>query len=280
MLSEFRYIYLFFLLVVNSAQAQLLAPVVGHYQGKSAQGMAIYGDVAYLLNEGGHCRALDLVSSQILYEFDLASSGNQMHAATACFGKERIKTNDIPVMYVAEFEGKSRCFVENIFGGRSSLVQTIEAMENGKNYIIQCWVVDTTHNTLYAVSGERVLDDNGRCPVVIRQYRLPRLSEGAYVRLTERDKQSQFILDFLNCLQGAAIRNDVMCIATGFQQSLSRSPRGKRSLKIIDLKRKKLKKEIDLTFVTTNEPEGFDFWEEKALLFCGQEGGIYEIRYK
>ena len=43
---------------------QLIYPVVGTYQGKSAQGMAIWGEDAYLFNNGGHCRVFDLKSKE------------------------------------------------------------------------------------------------------------------------------------------------------------------------------------------------------------------------
>ena len=42
------------------AYTQLRYPVVGTYKGKSAQGMAIWKNNAYIFNDGGHCRVLDL----------------------------------------------------------------------------------------------------------------------------------------------------------------------------------------------------------------------------
>lgn len=274
-------ILLFFLLCIPSwTIAQLRYPVVGAYMGKSAQGMAICKNMAYLFNNGGHCRVLNLNSGIIIREFDLASSGKKMHVATACFGIERYLDNQIPFLYAAEYEGRSRCFVEAVTGETSILVQTIEAKEKGKNYRIQCWLVDNEKKFLYSVSGKQVIDSLGKCPVVIRKYRLPLVAEGKYILLTEQDKQDEFTLDFQNCLQGAVIRKGKMYIATGFQQSRYENPRGKRSLKVIDLNKTKIMKEIDLTYVTTNEPEGLDFFGNKLLMFCGQEGGIYELKYK
>ena len=261
------------------AEAQLRYPIVGTYKGKSAQGMAICGDKAFLFNDGGHCRVLNLKSGIFESEFDLASSENKPHVATACFGNEILENGNYPLLYVAEFVGKSRCFVECINNDSSVLVQTIEAKDNGKNYRIQCWLVDNSSNHLYSVSGKQTVDSMGRCPVVIRKYRLPLVSEGDYILLTEQDKREQFELDFPNCLQGATIRNGKMYVATGFQQSQWHNPRGRRSLKVIDLKKKKVVKDIDLTYITTNEPEGFDFHGRNALLFCGQEGGIYKINH-
>lgn len=262
-------------LYVNS---QLLYAVVGTYKGKSAQGMAIWKNKACLFNNGGHCRILNLQTGIVEREFNLGSSGENMHVATACFGKTKMPDSEFPLLYVAEFTGKSRCFVESINGSNiSNVVQVIEAKERGKNYRIQCWLVDSTDNSIYSVSGESQVDSVGNCPVIVRKYRLPLISEGKEILLTEKDKQVQFKLNFANCLQGAAIRHGYMYIATGFQASQHLSPRGQRTLKIIDLEKKKITKEIDLTHLTTNEPEGFDFYGNQALVFCGQEGGIYQI---
>lgn len=259
---------------VNS---QLLYPIAGTYQGKSAQGMAIWNDKAFLFNNGGHCRILDLKKGIIEHEFNLGSSNKNMHVATACFGKQKMTDSEYPLLYVAEFTGKSRCFVETIKDDTSNVVQVIEAKEYGKNYRIQCWLVDSTDNSLYSVSGETQIDSLGNCPVLIRKYRLPLMSEGKEILLTEKDKKVQFQLNFANCLQGAAIRQGYMYIATGFQASQYMNPRGQRSLKVIDLEKKQIIKEIDLTHLTTNEPEGFDFYGNQALVYCGQEGGIYQI---
>ena len=273
-------ILLFFLLCIPSwTIAQLRYPVVGAYMGKTAQDMAICKNMAYLFNNGGHCRVLNLNLGIIIREFDLASSGKNMHVATACFGIEKHKNDTIPCLYVAEYTGRSRCFVESVSGDSAILVQTIEAVEKDKNYRIQCWLVDCKKKSLYSVSGRRSVDSLGKCPVIIRRYPLPLLSDGNKILLTEKNKQDEFLLDFPNCLQGAVIRNGLMYIATGFQQSRYKNPRGNRSLKVIDLAKKKIVKEVDLTYITTNEPEGFDFYDDKALLFCGQQGGIYEIEY-
>ncbi len=257
--------------------SQLRYPIVGAYKKMSAQSMAIWGNNAYLLNKGGYCRILSLVSGDIENEFFLKSSCKTNHSASVCFGNEYIERGNTPVMYIAEYEGKSRCYVESIDRDSSSLVQTIEIIENNRNYRIQCLLVDKVHNFLYAVSGKAKIDTLGVCPVCVRKYRLPKLNEGVFIVLSEKDKIDQFVLNFPYALQDGTIRDDYMYIVTGFQQSLANNPRAKRTLVIIDLNTKSIAKCIDLTYVTTNEPEGFDFYGDKALMFCGQEGGIYEI---
>lgn len=36
----------------------------------------------------------------------------------------------------------------------------------------------------------------------------------------------------------------------------------------------------NLSYLTTNEPEDMDFYKGNALLYCGQEGGIYKLKLK
>lgn len=50
-----------------------------------------------------------------------------------------------------------------------------------------------------------------------------------------------------------------------------------RILQVIDLEKKVICNQIDLTYITTNEPEDVDFYDNKLLLYCGQQGGIYDI---
>ena len=276
-----RFVIIVFLLVLQTqAMAQLRYPIVGKYKGKSAQGMAIWNDEAFLFNDGGHCRVLDLKSGKILREFNLKSSGNNMHVATACFRTNGVENGSFPLLYVAEFTGKSRCFIEDVISDSSKIIQVIEAKEKGENYRIQCWLVDDKDCFLYSVSGSQKADSSGKWPVVIRKYRLPIISEGKELLLTELDKYGEFFLDFPNCLQGGTIRDGRMFLVTGFQQSRHSSPRGKRALKIIDLKNGSIVNDVDLTGVTTNEPEGLDFYGDRLLMYCGQEGGIYELEWK
>ena len=54
--------FLLFLLVrkeTSIVKGNLAYPIVGTYKGKSAQGMAIWQNYAYLFNDGGHCRVLN-----------------------------------------------------------------------------------------------------------------------------------------------------------------------------------------------------------------------------
>ena len=51
-----------------------------------------------------------------------------------------------------------------------------------------------------------------------------------------------------------------------------------RMVVVVDLKKKKVVNTIDINLLTTNEPEGIDFYRNKCLLFCGQTGGVYRVK--
>ena len=72
----------------------------------------------------------------------------------------------------------------------------------------------------------------------------------------------------------------MMYIVTGLPETASHRRNSKRAIHVIDLEKKELVKTIDLTYVTTNEPEDIDFYNGKCLLYCGQNGGIYEVDLK
>lgn len=277
-IMKFFFMFLFLQIIVANVHAQLRYPIVGNYKGRGAQGMAIYGDNAFLMSDGGLCRVYNLASKKQEREFALASSSPKNHVNNVCFGPDHYKGNVLPLIYVSECNNPFRCFVENITADSCELIQTIEV----KNHeVIIDWVVDCKSRKLYSISrtGE-VIDDAGNCVCNIKKYRLPSVNEGNSVVLSEQDVIDQFSVIFPNILQGCKIRNNMMYLVTGFQESLSHRVDACRSLKVIDLKLKRLRKESDLTYITTNEPEDIDFYKGYCLMYCGQEGGLYEINYR
>lgn len=275
---RFLLVLLLFLSSVFS-QAQLLYPVDGRYNKKSAQGMAIYGNTAYLMNDGGGCRLLDLKTGKIVKQLQLASSVENPHVNNACFGTELISNGQIPLLYISECrKEKYRCFVESL-GDDFKLRQTIIATKRGKIERVLTWVVDGHNSSIYAVTrGSQKLDSLGTVKNTFTKYRLPPLEEGSEIVLTESDKQSSFTVSFPNILQGAKIKDGNLYMLTGLQQTQCERLDSKRALYIINLEAGKLINTVDLTYVTTNEPEDIDFYDGKCLLYCGQEGGIFEIK--
>lgn len=271
--------FLIFVIVAINGFAQLRYPVVGTYQSKSAQGMAIYGNDAFLMNDGGGCRQLDLKTGKIKRQLKLACASKNPHVNNACFGVEKYGNNHFPAIYISECrEGGFHCFVENL-DSVPVLLQTIHAIDDNKIVRAINWVVDTKQCVLYAFTRvEKHLDSKGSVRNTITKYRLPKLEEGNAVILTEKDKIDSFDIIIPNILQGCKIKGNNVYLVTGLEQSLSHRMDSQRAIQVIDLKKKKLLKSIDLTFLTTNEPEDIDFYKGKGLIYCGQEGGIYEIK--
>lgn len=277
MIERFFYFLIFVIVAINGC-AQMRYPVVGTYQSKSAQGMAIYGDEAFLMNDGGQCRQLNLKTGLVTRQFKLACAPSNPHVNNACFGVEKMENSKIPVIYISECrEGGFHCFVERL-DSVPVLVQTILAKNGDKTVRAINWIVDAKQDALYVVTRvEKHLDSKGSVRNTITKYRLPHLEEGSTVVLTENDVRERFDVVFPNILQGCKIKGNYLYQLTGLQQSQSHRKDSKRSIQVIDLRKKRLAKTIDLTYLTTNEPEDIDFYKDKCLIYCGQEGGLYEI---
>lgn len=282
MQNKFRIILVWvsFLFGSYPLSAQPQYSVQGAYKGKSAQGMAIYGDNAYLLNNEGTCRIYNLKNKEVRAALSLGSAGKHNHANCASFGVEHYAGNKkLPVMYVAECTSPNyRCFVENIEDGRAELVQTIQYVADGKAQIVQTWVVDRKKKHIYAIRRQKMGKAKPYTELhEITKFKLPRLSRGAEVKLTSEDMEDCFLVYFPNVLQGATIRGRYLYLPVGFQNMKVKKPEGDRALVVIDLKKKKIAKTIDLTNLTEDEPEDADFYKKELMLYCGQSGGIYVL---
>lgn len=261
------------------SDAQLIYPVVGYYKGRSAQDMAIYGDNAYLMSDGGLYRIFNLKTGELERDGYLASSGKNTHINCVCFGAEYPDGANIPYLYVSETIKPHRCFVENVYGN-AVLVQTIEAVENGKIYSNFGWLVDREDGSLYGLNSfwHHYIDEIGNIRTIITKYRLPKVNEGKKVVLSEKDIIDRYDVLFTSSMQGAAIHKGKLYVATGLWESDKNTQETRRIIVVVDLKKKRKVKEIDVNLLTTNEPEGIDFYKSNCLLFCGQTGGIYRVK--
>ena len=267
-------------LVVPPIGAQLLYPIIGTYYGKSAQDMAIYGDRAYLMNDGGHCRVLNLETGNVDKEFDLACSNKNTHINNVCFGIESFDGHVLPVIYASETNRPYQCFVEDISGDKPVLLQTIQAEEKGKSYSNYNWVVDKDNEFLYGLNcyWHQYIDKVGNIRTTVTKYRLPKLNEGANVVLSEKDVPERFDVFFANAMQGTTIRKGKLYIASGMQEKEENNTETERAIIVVDLKKKRIVKKVNINLMMTNEPEGIDFHKNKCMLFCGQTGGVYRVR--
>lgn len=255
----------------------MLFPVVGKYKNESAQSMAIWKGKAYLFNNGGYCRVVNLENGDTEQFLSLGSQDMSPHMNSACFGSEMSKKSVVPYLYVAETRTPYRCFVECIQDTTSVVVQTIYPVSQGKPIKVTSWGVDKENGFIYALA--RVNSKKKDSDIIrIKKYNLPEIGSGSVIHLSEKDIIDSFVVRFASALQDVCIKNGHLYISSGFQQSSSNDYYKHRAVQIIDLLKKEIKKSIDLTCVTTNEPEGVDFWGDRLLIFAGQNGGIYEVK--
>ena len=64
-----------------------------------------------------------------------------------------------------------------------------------------------------------------------------------------------------------------------FPESETRKDRD-RAVIVVDLEKKHIERVIDINNEVLEEPEDVDFYKGKLLLYCGQEGGLYNIPLK
>lgn len=279
------YSLLFLLLITISSQAQKnkLYSFPGLYKHKSAQGMAIHKNFAFLLNDGGYCRIYDLKKNKLISEFDLASTDKSNHANCASFGVEYPKGNKkFPAIYISECYGKCRCFVESIGLKGSMLIQTLQVKTKGREQYSNNWFVDKRQKYIYTINGStREIDSIGTKKYLITKFPLPPL-DSANVIFTEEDILDQFEVSFPNLLQGGTIRKNYLYLPVG-QPDIpvlrTRKDR-RRAIIVINLNTKQIEKTIDIEREVSDEPEDIDFYGKNMLLYCGQNGGLFKISEK
>ena len=276
--------FIFFLLFFSfccSCQnhAQLAYKVVGTYKGKTAQGMAIYNDTAYIFSDGGHFRVYDLKSSKVIRELNLESSANSCHVNSACFGN-KFKDNNVPLIYITEYQGQRRCFVENIKNDQSELIQSIKFEMDDDPVFVRNWSVDADNNYIYALYTTSMDKKNKKVCNRIAKFHLPDPFEKKDVVLTKIDVIDSFDIYFHNGIQGGKIKDGYWYISSGLQETANDKFDSDRAIIVVDLENKKIDRIIDLSLVSMNEPEDIDFYDDGMLLFCGQTGGLYFLNYK
>ena len=253
----------------------------GVHTGQTEQGMDVFGDKAYLLYNTGICRIFDLLSEKIDSEFLLASASKTNHANCASFGKEFYEGNNVPVLYVSECSSPYRCFVENIRNGKSQIVQTIFAFENEHPKLVHDWIVAKKGYFLYTFTRLGSIISNGTVLHSINKYRLPRLSEGEKVILSEKDVIDRFDISFKSMGQGGLVNGRYMYLPVGLSHdSDGKRSDAKRSIIIVDLKKQIIERFVDISNDILDEPEDIAIYNGRLLLYCGQNGGLRMLDIK
>lgn len=201
---------------------------------RSAQGMDIYGEHAYILYDTGYCAVYDLKrrNSEPLGLFKLGSFNDGVptkdylnHANSCMFGTRHFKNNSLPLLYVTIGTGVGydedgfyyRCAVENIVESvnakgekvfQAETLQVISYQPEGIEktpYEAPCWgcpafFVDTEGESLYIFSAryrtKRDCVPAGRKNAyIITRFSLPDLDQGSMVHLTPGDILDQFSVE-------------------------------------------------------------------------------------
>lgn len=226
-----------------------------HKQLPSAQGMAIHDERAYVLYDSGWCAVHDLNdrNPEPLDFFPLGSMNEgtpcteyRNHSNQAMFGSLHHENNPIPLLYVTAGAGIGtdedgfyyRCAVENIVKTtdengvehhRAQTLQTICYQPDGIEhtaFVPPCWgcpafFPDTENGFLYIFSA-RYRTKRGCVPegennaMIITQFPLPKLSDGAMVHLQPKDILDQFVVESNTAFtQGGLLAGDLLIYTFG-----------------------------------------------------------------
>ena len=278
---------------------------------RSAQGMAIWQDRAFILYDTGMCGVYDLKgrTAAPLAAFPLGSYNEGMptrdylnHANHCMFGSLHWGDNPIPLLYVtvgtgigADADGYYyRLSVENIVesaaGYRAEVLQTVTYQPSESvpaPWEAPCWgcpafFVNNAENALYIFSA-RYRTKRGCVPegehnaYIITRFDLPSLDAGPLVRLTARDIRDQFsVASDIPFTQGGQLTDGILYYTFG-------CPKAGYPVHVMafDLRKKSLLWQagnMDEAF-RGEEIECCDWY--KGQLLCNTNGGsLYALRFR
>lgn len=280
----------------------------------SAQGMAVWGDEAYVLYHTGMCSVYSLISrdAEPICTFQLGSFNEGEpttpycnHANQAMFSGIHYEDNPIPLLYVttgndggADQDGfYYRCAVENITRSddpsgevtfTSELLQTIIYNNQGleaTSWESPCWgapafFVDTNNRSLYIFSAryrttKQYLPYWDRNAFIITKFPLPDVVLNSRVILTAADIVDQFTTPFdILFTQGGTLYEDKIYYTFGYGNE--DYPLG---LRVFDLTLRKVVASLDLSRseFANEEIECCSFYHNK-LLCNTNSGNIYSVQ--
>lgn len=278
-----------FSLAALSCGAAVMTPAYnfpGKHKNQSAQGFAIHGNSAFLFNNTGLCRIYDLKTRQLVADLVLDSTAPENHANCADFGVEFPEGNsEYPALYVSECYGERRCFVESITAKGSKLIQTLRVKTGGWEDYSFDWYIDREKKHIYTLSFNKEVNLIG-AKTKMREYLvtklpLPPLSAGDVV-FTQKDILEQFTISFPQLSQGGTIRGAYLYLPVGHKKpnpdaKKKKTDKRDRALLVVNLRTKQIEKTIDLNDSLELEPEDASFHSNRLLMFCGQEGGLFDM---
>ena len=282
----------------------------------SAQGMAINGNLAFILYHTGVCAVYDLesreeqcVASFPLGSYNSGSLGEEYvnHSNQCMFSDNYMNGNDLPLLYVTtgnrgggdENGYYYRCAVENIhlekdqngkiISAYSELIQTISYKNDGieqTEYETPCWgcpawFVDNDNHCIYIFSAkyrttQEYIQFREDNKYIITKFPLPKIDAGKFVILTSEDIIDQFFAPFDILFTQGGMINGNKLYYT-FGLGDERYPLGMR---IYDLKQKCLWRSFDFSksIFANEEIESCSFYGNELLCNTNAEvGGLFSL---
>ena len=255
-------------------------PVETNLQKKWGQGMAIHGQYVFLLTNTGLCRIYDMRKGVFAGSLILASAHEKNHANNACFGVEYSKDNNkFPALYISECEAPHRCYVENITEYGSRLIQIIQFRIENKPQAVHDWIVDRETGHIYAITQLYPFNKerNGFATQIVK-FGLPSINTQEVI-LSDVDIEDSFEVFFPHILQGGVIYNHTLYLPSGASADSQVQYGKEKAIVIIDLKKKEIKRIIDVQGILNNEPEGAAFWGKSLMISCAPKG-LYQFFLK
>ena len=240
------------------------------YKGinRSAQGMAINGNVMFRLYNTGVCQTFDIsdIDNPIpLHVFELGSFWHKNHCNSAQFIKKSLFEQAPSLLYVSGLFGK--CFVEEVTDSTSKLVQTITLNKltifNDFNHVN---IICGDDNYLWFMGGSTTTLHFGKL-------RKPDITEKDVI-LTEED-----VLDFWSesdyiysesVWQGGKVYNGLLYFVFGSNSSHSH-------IAIYDTATHLKVEDIELDSYVKEEPEDCDIVDGNIILTINGGKGYYII---
>lgn len=274
----------------NGYASRFLGRLQGRKEkGYAYQGMDIYGNRLVSLQNQGFATVYDFDGKRFrrLSSFDLASKNALNHANVASFGIEKAQEGDpMPVLYVSQCNKKTLngmkdvAYVERIAPdlGSSELVQTINFRDDGHlfGYALQ-WVVDMDGGFLYGYGNTINNSDPANRHRIIK-FRLPKLSEGSYVELTDKDILETYLIEDydnrgLNPVgQGLLVKNGMLIMPVG----LGKAGEPSRVL-VWDLVGRRMRNVLDVSETTKTELEDAAVYD--GALILQSQGGLWRLDF-
>ena len=284
---------------------------------RSAQGMAIWNDLAFQLFHTGQCAVFDLKNRNphplVFFPLGSANAGDPNdaytnHANQCMFSDMHRNGNPIPLLYVTIGYGTGadedgyyyRCAVEDIrlqtdaagqiIGGSSECIQVISFQVgpmDGLPFVQPCWgcpawFVDCQEKAVYMFSAKYRTTPAFKeyYPVnryIITRFPLPDPLQGSMIRFGPKDIQDQFIVPFDIPFTQGGMIAGNKLFYT-FGAGDAERPDG---IRVYDLSKKCLFAKADLhdTVMGSEEIESCSFWGSELICNTNAkpEGGFYSL---